>query len=104
MPGTNSSSNSVLDRPGYMKPCNGCGQCCKDEACSLSVKYLHSEVAPCIALEHQDGRYWCGLVRDPAKYLGLKEWAQEWAVIELSPHFAYALRLGAGCDAYYGPE
>lgn len=91
-------------RPAYMAACNGCGDCCKQEACELSVKYLNSTVAPCIALEHEDGRYWCGLVRNPAKYLGLQEWAQDYAVIHLSPHFAYALRLGAGCDAYFGPD
>lgn len=87
-----------------MEPCNGCGDCCKEEACLLSLKYLHSGVAPCIALEHQDGRYWCGLVRNPAKYLKLPEWANEVALAELSPIVAYALRLGAGCDAYFGPE
>lgn len=93
-----------IDYPGYEKPCNGCGHCCKEEACDLSVKYLKSTVAPCVALEHQDGRYWCGLVRNPAKYLGLQEWANEVALRELSPYFSYALRLGAGCDAYFGPE
>lgn len=87
-----------------MEPCNGCGHCCKEEACDLSRKYLKSTVAPCIALELQDGRYWCGLVRNPAKYLGLAEWANDVALQELSPTFAYMLRLGAGCDAYFGPE
>lgn len=94
----------VPEYPGYMKPCNGCGNCCRDEACDLSIKYLKSTVAPCVALEHDGGRYWCGLVRNPAKHLGLKEYAQDFALIELSPRIAYALRLGAGCDAYYGPS
>lgn len=94
---------NVLDRPGFGAPCNGCGQCCKEQACDLSIDFLKSKVAPCVALEHEDGRYWCGLVRNPAKYLGLQEWAQKWATIELSPKFAGMLRLGAGCDAYFGP-
>jgi hypothetical protein len=91
------------DRPGFGQPCNGCGHCCREEACDLSVQYLKSTVAPCIALEFDDGRYWCGLIRHPAKYLGLKEWANEFALAELSPKFAYMLRLGAGCDADFGP-
>jgi hypothetical protein len=96
--------SAEIERPGYGEPCNGCGFCCKEEACDLSREYLKSAAAPCVALEHQDGRYWCGLVRNPAKYLGLQEWAVEFAQGELSPKFAYALRLGAGCDAYTGPE
>ena len=84
--------------------CNGCGQCCQEEACSLSREYLKSDVAPCVALEFDEGRYWCGLVRNPAKHLGLKEWAEDFSLVELSPKFAYMLRLGQGCDAYYGPE
>jgi hypothetical protein len=89
----------MISRPGFGEPCNGCGDCCKEEACDLSIDYLKSKVAPCVALEHQDGRYWCGLVRNPAKYLGLQEWAKDFAVIEFSPKFAYMLRIGAGCDA-----
>lgn len=94
---------NVLERPGFGKPCNGCGECCKEEACDLSIDFLKSKKAPCIALEAEDGRYWCGLVRNPSKYLGLQEWAKEFAVIELSPKFAYMLGLGKGCDADFGP-
>lgn len=92
-------SPGALAKPDFGSPCNGCGHCCRTVACALSVKYLGSAVATCVALEHQDGRYWCGLVRNPAKYLGLMEWAKEFAVIEFSPKFAYMLRIGAGCDS-----
>ncbi len=99
-----STEEHAIERPGFGKPCNGCGHCCKEEACNLSRDFLKSDKAPCIALEFEDGRYWCGLVRNPAKHLGLQDWAQEFSMIEFSPKFAYMLRLGEGCDAYFGPE
>lgn len=83
-------------KPAIGQPCNGCGHCCKTEACLLSRDFLHSAVAPCIALEQEDGRYWCGLVRTPSKYLGLP---QDWADPQLSCTIAYTLGLGMGCDA-----
>lgn len=95
-------SIKVPDRPEFGAPCNGCGQCCKTEACNLSRDFLGSTVAPCVALEYEDGRYWCGLVKNPAKHLGLQEWAEKFSSIELSPKFAYLLGLGMGCDADYG--
>lgn len=91
----------IIAKPAFGAPCNGCGHCCKTEACNLSVKYLHSTAAPCIALEQEDGRYYCGLVRNPGKHLGLPDdgWRHAATREMLSPSFAYALRLGAGCDA-----
>ena len=96
-------SMNTVERPGFGKPCNGCGECCKEEACKLSRDFLKSTVAPCVALEFDEGRYWCGLVRNPAKHLALQDWAQQFALIELSPKFAFLLRLGEECDAYFGP-
>lgn len=95
-------SRGDIERPGYGKPCNGCGKCCQEEACELSLEYLKSAKAPCVALEFKDGRYWCGLITNPAKHLGLPEWAYEFAMIELSPKFANALAVSQGCDAYFG--
>lgn len=79
--------------PGYEKPCNGCGHCCKEEACDLSGE---------VPQEHS------GPLRGPGApgraLLVRAGWANEVALRELSPYFSYALRLGAGCDAYFGPE
>jgi hypothetical protein len=91
-----------LKKPECGAPCNGCGLCCQLEACHLSVQFLNSTTAPCVALEHEDGRYWCGLVRNPAKYLRLPAWASETALAELSPKFAAMLWLGSGCDSEIG--
>lgn len=95
----NPASLDAMQKPKLGEPCNGCGHCCKTEACKLSVDFLKSTVTPCIALEHAYGRYWCGLVKNPSKHLGLQDWAQEFADIELAPKFAFVLRLGLGCDA-----
>jgi hypothetical protein len=39
------------------KSCTGCGHCCQQLPCNLAGGHN-----PCIALQHHDGRYWCGLV------------------------------------------
>jgi hypothetical protein len=86
----------MVGKPKFGSPCNGCGYCCQQQACKLSRDFLKSDVAPCIALELEDGRYYCGLVRHPGKHLGLPH---DWADAELGVSFAHVLRLGAGCDA-----
>lgn len=95
------TETAALAKPAFGNPCNGCGMCCQKEACYLSRTFLKSDVAPCIALESEDGRYWCGLVRNPANYLpvGSEPWKADVLRIHLSPTFAAALGLGMGCDA-----
>lgn len=101
MSGSTLKADHTIPKPAFGSPCNGCGYCCQQEACKLSVGYLKSTVAPCIALEIEDGRHWCGLVRNPAKYLpvGEEPWKEDVLRIHLSPVFAGMLRLGSGCDA-----
>ena len=77
--------------------CTGCGRCCQEEACALSVEYMHSEQAPCVALEIHDGILRCGLVLHPHKYLLGPE--KPWADEMLSPLFRLALGIGKGCDS-----
>lgn len=62
----------ILQKPPYAAPCNGCGYCCKEQACWVSVNLLNSTVAPCIALEHNGERYFCGMLRQPSYYLKLR--------------------------------
>ena len=85
----------ALEKPKFGEVCNGCGMCCLHEACQLSVEYLKSSVAPCVALEHDGQRFRCGLLTDPSKYLGLKFDGNA----ELVPLIAEALGAGKGCDA-----
>ena len=82
-------------KPKLGERCNGCGFCCLNEACLVSREYLHSDAAPCIALEHDGTRFICGMVRDPSKYLGLKINANA----ELSPLFKQMLGVEKGCDS-----
>jgi hypothetical protein len=91
------STSRAPEKPPHGAPCNGCGLCCAAEPCALAGEYLGQapDEGPCRALEFDDGRFWCGLVQRPGYYLGLQDWADpQFAVL-----FAFALRLGLGCDA-----
>lgn len=85
-------------KPNMGEPCNGCGFCCQNEACQLSVDYIGSSVAPCVALEW-DGvsRYECGLVLHPLRYV-----RQGDRIVPddlLGPMFRHMLGVGRGCDS-----
>lgn len=59
---------------------------------------LNAPEGRCRALEIEDGRAWCGLVRRPAFYLfGEEVPASETGALSVA--MAAALGLGAGCDA-----
>lgn len=85
-------------KPRRNQPCNQCGFCCITEPCSLAVEFLGCTQGPCVALEHEDGRAWCGLVRHPARHL-LRHDAPAAVTGMLSVHIASVLGLGSGCDA-----
>ena len=59
---------SLPTQPRQGHPCNGCGLCCLIEPCPISLEIFkgHSQVCP--ALEFDEGRYWCGLMRHPEQY------------------------------------
>lgn len=84
-------------KPIYGDPCNGCGSCCQNEACFLSLEYLKSSVAPCIALEWDaTGHYYrCGLASNASRYLGTPAYGDG----VLGALFAKALGFGEGCDS-----
>lgn len=65
---------------GTDEPCVGCGHCCQQLPCHLAAGHN-----PCIALQHHDGRYWCGLVE-----LGI-------------PGVREQLLVGLGCGATVVP-
>jgi hypothetical protein len=71
-------------KPADLAPCNGCGVCCVSSLCPLAIGVLYSpdmiEVlgdaarhipGPCPILEWEHGRAWCGLVRNPERYVRL---------------------------------
>lgn len=84
-------------KPDYMHPCNGCGVCCHLEPCAIAREYIPGlQVGPCAALEYEDGRFLCGMIRHPGRYMGLPN---DWADGFIGSLFAEALGVGRGCDA-----
>jgi hypothetical protein len=83
------------EKPREGEPCNGCGFCCAAETCKVARSLLNAYEAPCPAMEFDAGRFWCGLVRDPAKYLGAPAWGNDL----LRPTVERVLGVGRGCDA-----
>src|SRR5690348_1504847 len=80
-------------KPLEGEPCNGCGLCCAASPCGLAREFIAATNGPCPALEHDCGRFWCGLLRAPHKYLSTFKEGDGL----LQPTFAYMLGAGAGC-------
>ena len=59
-----------LRKPREGAACNGCGLCCAAEPCGLGLELGAEDGKPCKFLEWDQGRFWCGVVRDPAKATG----------------------------------
>ena len=67
-----------LQKPPLGHKCNGRGVCCKAIPCPIATEFLGVDGGECPALEFDEGRYWCGLIRGADKYIpGLegKPWA-----------------------------
>jgi len=65
------------------------------QLCALAVEFLNAAEAPCPAMEFADGRFWCGLVRHPGRYLGTPAFSNRL----IRPMVHEALSIGEGCDA-----
>lgn len=76
----------------------------------LAEDFLNCSTGPCVALEHREGRFICGLVRNPLAYLYQaahpdqevpvhEEATDSVASRDLSATIASALGVGLGCDA-----
>lgn len=84
-------------KPAFGQACNGCGYCCAAEPCGIALEYISPHLAgPCPALEFEDGRFHCGMVRRPGLYMSLPN---DWADAFLGPLFARMLGVGKGCCA-----
>lgn len=88
----------TLTKPRKGDPCNGCGMCCTVQPCMLAAEFLNCTEGPCVALESEDGRTYCGMVRRPIHYL-LRQDAPPSATGALQSHLASVLGLGHGCDS-----
>ena len=97
-----------LDKPPQGKPCNGCGLCCIAEVCDLG-KELGDEERCRALISLGTGRFACGLVADPYRFLPPERLVPWHAIDQLAPggqgeqalkaHFAGLLGVGRGCDA-----
>lgn len=99
-----------LPKPKFGQACNGCGYCCSVQPCLLARELLNCHVGPCVALEVQETRHGCGLVRNPLAYLFkaanpgvdvplLDPAPESEAAHHLSGQIAATLGIGMGCDS-----
>jgi hypothetical protein len=80
-------------RPG--EPCNGCGTCCAAEPCPLGMLLSRRRHGACAALAWSDaeGRYHCGVLAQPKRWLPLLPAAWGHALARRW------IAAGIGCDA-----
>lgn len=81
----------ILQKPEYGKPCNGCGFCCHEQICGIGKRVFPDAVAPCPALNWQDGKYRCLVVIAEEEMLKNKP--------EEKPLVKDMLGVGWGCDS-----
>ena len=89
------STQIAPEKPEFGSPCNGCGFCCAAEPCGIAQEFLGAMDGPCPAMQFDEGRFWCGLVRTPGRYLGTKP---EFDAL-ISRTVVQALGVGRGCDS-----
>ena len=91
-------SAEAITKPAYGQPCNGCGVCCIATPCLLATDMIGATEGRCPALEWEDGRFWCGLLRNAHKYLpGLEE--KPWVDDHLRELILSSGAFGVGCDS-----
>lgn len=61
-----------LTKPRILEPCSQCGLCCSRSLCEVAERLLDDKSVPCTALILKDGKYWCGMMLNPAHYTGLE--------------------------------
>lgn len=85
-------------KPAEGAPCNGCGLCCLAEPCPLGMVISRRRHGACDALRWDvvAGRYWCGVLHEPAAWLPAWARAAAPALRWLAQRWIAA---GVGCDA-----
>jgi hypothetical protein len=91
-------SESLPMKPTMGDACNGCGICCAIQPCAISIEIIGRSSGRCQALEVNEGRTYCGIVRRPAYYM-FGDNVDESKTGDISVLFAAALGIGIGCDA-----
>ena len=90
-------------KPAPGAPCNGCGVCCAALPCPLSRLLLGHRHGACPALQWRktDARYFCGMVTEPARFLG---WLPQSLEAFAARRCARWIAAGRGCDSTIEPE
>lgn len=85
-------------KPDHGAPCNGCGLCCAAEPCGVAVMMIGAdpEHGPCPALEHDGGKFVCGLIVKPSRH---SSQVHPWADELVGQMVAATLGAGRGCDS-----
>ena len=82
--------------------CNRCGFCCRMERCGLSVQVFGEGAGPCPALEEDARQTYCGVLRNPERYL-LEKYPMlalsQRSIPQIQVSIAHALGIGIGCDS-----
>lgn len=91
-------ATTAPQKPAYGDPCNGCGFCCLAEPCVLAEEFIGAKEGACPALEWDQGRYWCGLLRNAHKHIpGLEE--KPWVDEKIRNLILQTRAFGVGCDS-----
>lgn len=91
-------AQNELPKPAYGQPCNGCGLCCKAIPCPIAEQLLGVSEGSCPALEWDDGRYWCGLIRNAHKHI-LSLNKKPWVDPVLREMILSSGAFGKACDS-----
>lgn len=86
-----------IAKPPYGSPCNGCGDCCRNQLCPLAEKAFPAWMAPCPALVQQGNKFVCGLVTHPERYAPVR--AALHGLRTVGRTAALLTGAGLGCDA-----
>ena len=69
------------------------------ERCPVAVDLIGAGPGPCPALEYSDGRFWCGVVLNPRKYVNGVDGADRLTDAQLQVAIASVMNFGYGCDS-----
>ena len=88
-------------KPAAGAACNGCGICCLAEPCPVGMLVSRRRRGPCVALlwEADQAHYRCGIVTEPARFIG-SAWLARLAA-RVAPRWIAA---GTGCDCDLDPH